>query len=321
MHQVVTKNWYMDMGKLFLVKVNFILLMLILMSSVDNPKIRSIPFTTRRPTLNEVKRVFLELTTLKVIMVDLDEIVDHERKAQEKQAKMKQLLEKSRMKKIEVTKDMESERDNNPELEKLVELVKQGKTQVLLTYLDKHPMDISTRLLSGGSRHLPTLLHIASSNGHADLVSALLRELNADPTVKSDVGKTAYEIAKNKETRNVFRRCMCDLPDKWLWLDEARVPSPLTREAELEQLEKERQKQQREMERKQKIEDERRKQEEEKLQKERMEAEEKKNRKMDPIAKALGGRDINIASMSPEARMRLEREKRARAAEARMARK
>ncbi|KAF7723425.1 hypothetical protein EC973_002024 [Apophysomyces ossiformis] len=286
----------------------------------NDPRVSSVPFTTRRPTLNEIKRVFLEFTTLKMVQVDQDILEAHRLKTINKAEKVKQQLENSRTKKKEDIPKIKPQRDINPEMEKLVELVKQGKTQVFLSYISKHTVDVSARLPSGG-RQLPTLLHIASNNGNTEIVSVLLRDLNADPTLKSDVGKTAYEIAKNKETRNVFRRCMCDMPDKWPWMEEARVPSPLTREAELEQIEKDRHKQQREMERKQKVEEERQKREEERLAKERAEAQAKatsSRTKFDPIAKALGGRDINPASMSPEARMRLEREKRARAAEARL---
>jgi hypothetical protein len=42
---------------------------------------------------------------------------------------------------------------------------------------------------------------------------------------------------------------------------------------------------------------------------------------LDPMARALRDNQVNVANMSPEARMRLEREKRARAAEERLKKK
>nr|CAG8484014.1 4774_t:CDS:2 [Entrophospora candida] len=73
-----------------------------------------------------------------------------------------------------------------------------------------------------------------SSLGHYDIVEYLLKQ-GANPTQTSKIkNMTAYEIAKDKETRNVFRRFMADEPDKYDW-KLARVPSPLTKEMEGEQ--------------------------------------------------------------------------------------
>ncbi|CAJ0826061.1 6587_t:CDS:2, partial [Entrophospora sp. SA101] len=64
----------------------------------------------------------------------------------------------------------------------------------------------------------------ASSLGHYDIVEYLLKQ-GANPTQTSKIkNMTAYEIAKDKETRNVFRRFMADEPDKYDW-KLARVPS------------------------------------------------------------------------------------------------
>ncbi|KAI8391286.1 uncharacterized protein BYT42DRAFT_591877 [Radiomyces spectabilis] len=300
----------------------------------DDPRLRSIPFSTRRPTLNEVKRVFLEITTVKVLEMDADVLQEHQQKLAAKEEKIRQQLEKSRSKKESspVATRENAKRQISSETEKLVLLIKQGKTQVVTAYINNHPdVPVSSSLpedvQAEDTLRLPSVLHIASNYGHPELVSQLIREYNADPTIKNRIGKTAYEVAKNKETRNAFRRCMCDLPNQWNWLQEAHVPSPLTKEAEAQLMEKERQKQQKEEERKRLIEEERCKKEE--AHQREMEAEaaaaanaRKKPQKLDPIAKALLGSShaVNTANMSPEARMRLEREKRARAAEERLRR-
>ncbi|CAB3984687.1 Ankyrin repeat and zinc finger domain-containing 1, partial [Paramuricea clavata] len=81
-----------------------------------------------------------------------------------------------------------------------------------------------------------TLLHLASRLGQADIVNILL-EAGGNPTIKSSEGRLPYNVAKDKETRNIFRRFMAAYPDKYDY-NEARIPSALTTEME----EKERQK-------------------------------------------------------------------------------
>ncbi|CAH1761704.1 3405_t:CDS:2 [Entrophospora sp. SA101] len=64
----------------------------------------------------------------------------------------------------------------------------------------------------------------SSQERKEDFVEYLLKQ-GANPTQTSKIkNMTAYEIAKDKETRNVFRRFMADEPDKYDW-KLARVPS------------------------------------------------------------------------------------------------
>ncbi|CAO3607351.1 unnamed protein product [Cunninghamella echinulata] len=311
----------------------------------DNPKINGIPFTTRRPTLSEIRRVYIELSTLKVIRMDENTLIKHQQQLQEREDRVRQQLEKvkSKLAGTKLEDDKPGEINNqkmDPVLEKYLVLLKQGKTNVVRSYISNHPeLPVSGIVFEHGATNdylrSPTGLHIVSAHGHPELVSLLLREHDANPTIKNDIGKTAYEMAKDKETRNAFRRCMYDLPDKWSWLMDARVPSALSLEAEKEQMEKDRKKKAREEEKRLLIEQERQQKEDERLAKEKAEQLEAKlmatkNQKkkqsknghvLDPMARALRDNQVNIANMSPEARMRLEREKRARAAEERMKKK
>lgn len=299
---------------------------------LDINHVKSIPFATRRPTLSELKRVFTEMTTVKEVHVDEQAIETYKQRWIEKEKKAKDLLERSTMttKKVAAVK-----KDTvNPHLEKLLSLVRQNKTAVTLAYLEKH-MNLPVSGILPAQEvsddedlyHYPTLLHIAASiGGAADLVKILLTQYDADPTIVSEAGKTAYEVSKDKETRNAFRRCMCDYPDKWQWLEEGRVPSPLTEKQEQDQLAKEKKKQAKEQEKKRLLDLERQKIEaakeakEEEARFEKLQARRAKNNMM-PIVRPLGGDSvINTANMTPEARMRLEREKRARAAEERLKR-
>jgi hypothetical protein len=296
---------------------------------LDPSRVKSIPFATRRPTLSELRRVFLELTTVKVVQVDEQAVLAYQQQWREREEKAKRQLEKSTMAQIKST---QQKKQVDPKLEKLLMLVKQNKTAVTLAYLEKNMNLPVAGLLPADELaetnedlyHYPTLLHmVASMGGAADLIKQLLINWDADPTIVSEAGKTAYEVCKDKESRNAFRRCMCDYPDKWAWLEQGRVPSPLTEKQEQDQLAKDKKKQAKEQEKKRLIELERQKLEaareakQEQAQFEKMNATRAKNNLL-PIVKPLGGDSaINTANMTPEARMRLEREKRARAAEER----
>ncbi|KAF9134136.1 hypothetical protein BGW39_008051 [Mortierella sp. 14UC] len=96
----------------------------------------------------------------------------------------------------------------------------------------------------------------ASFHGQAQMVQQLLECHGADPmvTISSLIKRmdkalepvsnelldlaisakpwTVYDVAKDKETRNAFRRAMARMPDAWKWTDLARVPSALTPDME-----------------------------------------------------------------------------------------
>jgi hypothetical protein len=78
-----------------------------------------------------------------------------------------------------------------------------------------------------------TPLHEAVRDGNNDKVLELLEE-GADPCIQERGGRTPYAVAKDKVTRNVFRRFMATHPDMWDW-HAADVPSPLTDELEATQ--------------------------------------------------------------------------------------
>ncbi|KAI9486990.1 MAG: hypothetical protein EXX96DRAFT_593350 [Benjaminiella poitrasii] len=301
--------------------------------AVLNPdQVKSIPFATRRPTLNELQRVYQELITVKIVHIEQEAIEAYRQKWIERGEKARRQLEKSTMAKKAENSNSINKKITNPHLEKLLTLVKQNKTAVVLSYLQKHNMNLPLAGLLpedelGGTEnlyHYPTLLHLAASIGGRDIVTELLITYHADPTIVSDAGKTAYEVSKDRETRNAFRRCMCDYPDKWEWLEKGRVPSPLTKEQEEQQMVKEKKKRAREEEKRRLVELERRKLEaakeamEEEKRLEKIQAQRAK-RNLLPIVQKLGSDNVtNTANMSLEARMRLEREKRARAAEERL---
>jgi Bacteroidetes VLRF1 release factor len=298
---------------------------------INDKRIQSFPFTTHRPTLNEIKRAFFELTDLKVVEFDESTLRQHEQElALAEEAKKLALTKLEQLSLSMPPSEPEAEAEQakpDADVEKAILLTKQGKVQVLESFIERCRQQGKELPLSGplpantkieDSRRLATLLHVASSHGQAEVANYLLRECGADPTAMNEAGKVPYDLCKDKLVRNVFRRCMCDMPGKWDWLQAAKVPSPLTAEMERQQLEKEEQRQRKEQETRQKLEEQRRQREERKLASEPVpDASGKSSGKSGPLQALYGGTAMNTASMSPEARRRLERELRLRAAEAR----
>ncbi|KAG0087911.1 hypothetical protein BGZ93_009512 [Podila epicladia] len=239
-------------------------------------RLRSIPFVTRRPTLTELKRCYSELTVVKVSTLPQEELEALEQA--EAEALQKVTEEQSQGKEIDDEEEDEGEDGDEEEEEeeedthvveppknalsltetlKLVELVRKGRADAVSTHLLRYGANPSHLLPDFPPKkeydfhRTPTLLHLAAHHGRAEVVKVLLEKHLADPTVTSHAlqsqGKdiaasllTAYEVAKDKETRNAFRRAMARMPDQWEWHLLAHVPAPLTSEMERRAKEKSR---------------------------------------------------------------------------------
>ncbi|XP_008482411.2 ankyrin repeat and zinc finger domain-containing protein 1-like [Diaphorina citri] len=71
-----------------------------------------------------------------------------------------------------------------------------------------------------------TLLHLAAKNGHKNNIRLLL-SLDASPCHKDFMSRTAYDLAPNRDSRNIFRRYMAEYPDQFDY-SKSHIPSPLT---------------------------------------------------------------------------------------------
>ena len=161
----------------------------------------------------------------------------------------------------------------------------------------------------------------------------LLEGARSDPTILApfkDDGqgpngkvsrRTAYDLAKTKGVRDVFRRVAAAHPDWWDWFGAGHVPSALTQEMEEERDEKKKVK-------RKGLKD--RIREREAKEKERDQTQSQADEVMKPFIGAtqasnnsnrLGGASgtqEGVAGLTPQIRAAVERERRARAAEARM---
>ncbi|KAI8841349.1 hypothetical protein BC829DRAFT_435707 [Chytridium lagenaria] len=196
--------------------------------SFKDDRIRSIPFSTRRPTLLELKRCYKELSTVKIVEVDL---------LPPSVESNKNLLDAPKPEKREKVVE------KKPEEPALIDFVKRGKDELITAITSAEGFD--SALLTGQfpDSNGTSLLHIAASHSQPTTVGLLL-SLGCDPTVRESANKkrTPYDVSDDKDTRDAFRRAFAQDPAKWDWVDGAGVPSMLTPEMEERQREKEREK-------------------------------------------------------------------------------
>jgi hypothetical protein len=195
----------------------------------------------------------------------------------------------------------------------LAQIIQRKKIPALTSYLKEHKLSPDFGLLPKSLySHTSTLLHLASSLSIPAMVSTLL-SLGASPEITNAAGKTPFEISGDRATRDRFRLARHTLGESaWNW-DVAKVPKPLS---EFQVAERD--------------------------QKEQYEIAEARKRKaaevkriadeaLKPNSNSTAGRGRNIGISMPagnavndrglteEMRVRIERERRARAAEARFA--
>ncbi|KAM4064987.1 hypothetical protein HRG_004668 [Hirsutella rhossiliensis] len=274
----------------------------------NDTRLRGFPFNTRRATQNELMRSFIELTRLKVREFDPAQEAKEEQPA----------LAPTKAPSSKPTKPKLSEEEETALLHtsQLQAFIRRSKLPALLVYLGNNNLSPDFEFQPSDQHHrTPRPLHLAATQNSAPLVLGILTRAGADPLVKTVEGRTAFELAGDRSTRDAFRVARSELGEsKWAW-DEAKVPSAITK-AEADRREE---REKKDAERK---ESERRKAEEERLRSEGPLVADKK-----PRGNTLGNaltktpqerREEEARGLTPEMSMRLERERRARAAEERL---
>ena len=191
---------------------------------------------------------------------------------------------------------------------RLAEIVRKGRLDALKPFWEKFSSEFN-----------PSILGIAASSGQEGILLWFLEIAKLDPTTPID-GKRAYDLASTRGARNVFRRVAFTQPEMWDWAA-AHVPSGLSEEMEAGQ-------ERRKAERRQGLREKMR--EREKTRPEADEPEREQEIKPLPVQvqngpttgpQKLGGRvggEGGLSELSAEMRMQINRERRARAAEARL---
>jgi hypothetical protein len=260
-----------------------------------------------------------------------------------------QIKEKETKPKLSSEEESYRERRN-----RLVDMVRKGRMEPLQAFWAKHGETfggvdgVVEEWAEEGSGM--TLLMIASQAGQEDVTRWLLEDLRADPTLtlgggggdevkeadeqdsSADAptstttttttkgrGRTAYDLTASKPVRNVFRRLAHDHPEWHDWIGAAHVPSGLSEEKELEQ---EKKKADRRKGMREKAKEREAKRPAEVAAPEPVVAAPTPAKPLTGPQKLGGGRPggdtSSLAGLTPEMRQRIERERRARAAEARL---
>ncbi|OCT50580.1 finger and ankyrin domain protein [Cladophialophora carrionii] len=276
-------------------------------------RIRGFPFSTRRATQAELLRSFQELTRLKV-----SKLVEP---APEKLAPEK--APKERKAKPQAPKLSKEEEALQFHTSQLQALIRRSKAPGVLLYLTKNELSPDfTFFPAAEHRHAPTPLHLSASTNSPALILALLTKARANPTIRNDDGKTAYDIAGDAKTRDAFRIARHQLGENAFDWAAAHIPAALSQEEVDAKAAQEKAISDAAEAQRRKADLERLRQEEEKRSVTRIERKAGAGKTLAAAVEKTGAekREEEARGLTPEMRMKLERERRARAAEERLKR-
>lgn len=286
----------------------------------NDKRIRGFPFSTKRATQNELMRSFVELTRVKVLEVDEAALLAAKQAAESKAAS--KIAKPAAQAAPKRTDEEETALLHTTQIQALI---RRSKLPALLSYIKTNSLSPNFHFTPADTQqnhHAPTPLHLAASQNSAPLVTGLLIKGGADPTIENGEGKTPFDLSGDRTTRDAFRVARHELGENaFIWI-KSNIPSGISK-SEAESREKESKAEDA------KIESERRKAEEERLKLEGPQvpeshglgkmAERKRMKVLGDVAKsAQQKREEEARGLTPEMRMRLDRERRARAAEERM---
>ena len=276
-------------------------------------RIRGFPFSTKRATQNELIRAFQELTRAKI-----EKLIEEEPERAPEQA-----AQKAQPKKPPPAKPTPEQEEAMLHTSQLQNLIRRSKAPGVLLYLKKNNLSANYTFYppdQGTNHHAPTPLHLAASQNAAAVVIALLTKTDADPAIPNADGRVPYDIAGDGRTHDAFRIARHTLGETACNWEAAHVLSPLSPEdVEVRFAQQQAQDEA--------AETERRKADLEKIKQEEEDRKLGKIEKKAGTGKALGAvpemswaekNEEDLRGLTPEIRARLERERRARAAEARM---
>ena len=288
----------------------------------DDPRTRSFPFTTRRATQTELMRAFIELTRVKISRTDegvlsVSTVGEHH----VENSHQMPLSNSSATNTIATTTIQHSKDEEIAMLHtsQLQALVRRSKAPAVLAYLTDNSLSPDFKFNPStphSNHHSSTPLHLASSLNASAVILSLLTKAGANPTIRNGEGRVPFDITGDRSARDAFRIARFELgEDQWNWTD-AHCPPPISRTEASEREERERKEVST-------LESRHRELAIERLKKESNVSGSSNTR---PPENILAGVDMSIAErreqevrgLRPETRARLEREKRARAAEERI---
>lgn len=282
----------------------------------NDPRNRGFPFSTRRATQKELMRAFVELTRVKQSTIDEEALAALNAPQKEATSPAPAKPKPKKPTKEEETASLHTSQ--------IIPMIKRSKVPALLNYLKTNNIP-PTFTFFPANHHTPTPLHLAASLNSAPIILALLTKAGADPTMMNDEARTPFTLAGDRATRDAFRVARSELGESaWDW-GKSGVPAAMSKaEADKRDAQEKNEKAA-----ESKAESERRKAETERVRKESEAEEVRRKEQRLGKGKALGAlpaktgadlREEEMRGLTPEARARMERERRARAAEERLKR-
>lgn len=279
----------------------------------NDKRIRGFPFSTRRATQAELLRSFQELTRLKVGKLEPIEQQPAVEKPAAKESKPKAPVPR-------LSQEEETAQFHTSQLQALI---RRSRAPGVLLYLTKNELSPNVAFFPPSDHHhTPNPLHMSASTNSPALVLALLTKAKADPTVKNGDGRTAYEIAGDVKTRDAFRIARHQLGEGAFDWTAAHVPSPLSQEEADAKAQQEKAASEAAEARRRKADLEKLREEEERRNVGKIEKKAGAGKTLAAAVEKTGAekREEETRGLTPELRMKLERERRARAAEERIKR-
>lgn len=289
----------------------------------NDPRNRSFPFSTRRATQAELMRAFVELTRMKVSNVD--EAALAAAAAQEVERHARSTIAQTTPSKPLPPKFSKEEEEASLHTSQLQALIRRSKVPATLAYLSTNNLSPDFMFFPPTTKanyHASTPLHLAASiNSHA-VVLALLTKAGANPSSLNGEGNPPFDLAGDRSTRDAFRLARSEIgEDRWDWNLTAHCPPPLSKADAEKRAERERAEAEKEETERRRLESDRLKRESSLTDESKMGMVKEKEKK-----KGLGGvvektgaekRELESRGLTPELKAKLERERRARAAEER----
>lgn len=261
----------------------------------DDARVKSFPFTTKRATLSEVKSAWAKLTYLTSVPLPKAKVEKAPKVTEKKSATPEPAVQLS---------------PSDVHTKEITTLLRKSKAPFLVSYLKKNGLDANFVFTPAAQHaHAPTPLHFAASQGLHHMVKVLLTNLKADPTAENAFGKTPAQIASTQQVRSTFQIARHSLGEEHCDWAKAKVGPAKTSE-QVAQAEEE-QKRQKLAESKKLI-------QEELAKKTELELKQPSFSSGGTVGSALALRVSETSGLLEQQKMRLMREQRARAAEARM---
>ncbi|EYB86762.1 hypothetical protein Y032_0273g972 [Ancylostoma ceylanicum] len=220
-----------------------------------DPRLRTIPFETKRPLIDEVRRVWEKLGSVTCHGTLEEFMAERSRRKQ----RMKNLVKKKRvddhwnlddvkekekspskekktdhLKPVVPQEEKPKEVDRWPTLDKnkrreLYTMIKGNNDEELAALVKEHSdndqNEVIDYLLSFRLSDGSTFLHLAAKNSCDKIVKYLL-EIGCDPCIKNEDDMVAYALSPSKLLKQVFIQFRSENADRWNWI-RSHIPEPV----------------------------------------------------------------------------------------------